>query len=168
MASVWDPTSDSKVTKVVELDCSRDDDGKARASVTLRRWSGRERLAYEDALFSRMLTEAADGSDMLLLGSLKSYGAALTIVDSTGFAPADDDRPFLTGTAQQREDDLLTLNVDVMDEIRAAALDFQPLPRGEVDEVEETPADSEADLPDPSPTPPTPPAAIETEENPFD
>ena len=83
----WNPTK-APITKVHPVEASRDGKGKARASVTFRSWRGRERLAYEDVSILRMIRTDADGEDTMLLGRLRTFAAALTIVDSTGFPDA--------------------------------------------------------------------------------
>lgn len=129
-----------------------------RATVDYRPWSGRERLAFEDAIGVRFLTKDEEGEGSVLIGSMRAYGVALTVVGSSGFPPLDErDRPFLTGTVDQRLADLLALDAETYDEIRSTALRIQPLPRLDADDA--TPA-AGSDDEDPSPTPRTRPAAV--------
>lgn len=128
-----------------------------RAYVDYRPWSGRERLAFEDAIGVRFLVEEGE---TVLIGSMRAYGVALTVVGSAGFPPPGDGSPraFLTGTVDQRLEDLLALDAETYDEIRTTALRVQPLPRLDADDA--TPA-AGSDDEDPSPTPRTRPAAVE-------
>lgn len=100
------------------------------ASLTYRRWSGRERLAYEDALTERFLTtDERDGTDTVKLGSMRLYAVSLTIVGSSGFERfAGPD--FLQGDRAKIERDLLMIDdEDTYAEIMETALRVQPLPR---------------------------------------
>lgn len=100
-----------------------------RARVLFRRWSGRERLAYDDALTSRMLTTADDGVEVVKLGTLRLFGATLTIHGSEGFPEREDGREFLTGTRDQVEADLLSITDEAtLVEILRHAREVQPLP----------------------------------------
>lgn len=137
-----------------------------RAAVLLRRWSGRERLAYEDALTERMMQLDSSGEETVRIGTLRLFAATLTIVGSEGF-PVElderDGRAFLTGTREQIEADLLSItDTTTLDEIRKAATDVQPLPSAAGDDQDDE--DDESNLPDPSSTsrtPPTPTADVD-------
>lgn len=123
-----------------------------RASIVCRPWTGRERLAYEDAITEKLLTtDERTGDDTVKLGSLKLFAVSLTIVDSRGF-PEIDGRRMLTGTREQRESDLLAItDADAYREIVDEALRIQPLPTAETSDDAEGDDDGE----DPSPTPST-------------
>lgn len=130
-----------------------------RASIVVRRWSGRDRLAYEDAVTEQMMTKDQRGEDTVKVGSYRLFALSLTVVGSVGFdrfasdaRRADTSVPFLGGDRASREADLLLLNGDTYDEIRRIATKHQPLPR--MDDEEKDP-DDESGLPDPSPTPST-------------
>lgn len=125
-----------------------------RASVTYRRWSGRERLAYEDAITERLMTKDQHDEETVLLGTLRLFATSLTVIGATGF-PERDGRPMFTGTREQREADLLACDPDTFDEIRETATRIQPLPSA--DKGEEKPDDGGAEG-NPSPTASTPPA----------
>lgn len=105
-----------------------------RAAVLYRRWSGRERLAYEDAITERLLTtDERTGDDTVKLGSLRLFAATLTIKGSRGFpsplASTDNPREFLTGTRDQVEADLLSITDSAtLSEILRHAREVQPLP----------------------------------------
>lgn len=132
-----------------------------RAFLVCRPWTGRERLAYEDAITERLLTtDERTGDDTVKLGSLKLFAVSLTIVGSKGF-PLRNGRPMLSGTREEREDDLLAItDADAYREILDEALRVQPLPSiGKSDEDEETDDDE-----DPSRTPPTPAAGTDGRE----
>lgn len=124
-----------------------------RAAVLLRKWSGRERLAYEDALTERMLTLDQAGDETVKIGTLRLYGVSLTVVGSEGFPPRADGTPMFTGDRELREADLLALEPETYTEVREAALEYQPLPSMGGDKKDD---DDEADLEDPSRTPSTP------------
>lgn len=124
-----------------------------RAAVLYRRWSGRERLAYEDALTVKFLTPDAAGGDTVLLGSMRLYAVALTVVGTDGF-PGDFDVTMSHGSVEEKIANLLLLDPATMNEIRDTALKVQPLPRAD-DGLEDKGTDAAED---PSPTPPTPAA----------
>lgn len=123
---VWDPLATVEPT-TVPLEASG-----GRASVTYRPWSGRERLAFEDATTERFLTTGTDGDETIRMGSYTLFAVSLTVVGSDGFPSAADGRVFLTGTREQREADLLSIaHAPTFQEIRRTALKVQPLPRAE-------------------------------------
>lgn len=160
---VWNPLQ-SSAPEVKPLRIAKDHG--VDMSITLKKWTGRERLTYEDAMTSRFLVETSgvdddgDTNRAMLVGSLKAYGAALTVIASQGFPPAEDGRPFLTGTHENRIADLRSIvDGDLFDEIIELALDFQPLP-GSGEEARRRAAakkaagtDTPAGGPDPSRTP---------------
>lgn len=144
------------------------DDGSPRATITLARWSGRQRLAYEDAITSRMLTtDERDGSDTVKIGTLRLFATSLTVVGCSGFPSRADGSPLFTARPGMDlrsavEADLLALDGATFAEIRDKAMKVQPLPSsddGDGDENAKDDAD-EAEAPDPFPTPSTSP--IET------
>lgn len=128
-----------------------------RASITCQPWSGRERLAYEDAMTVRMLAEDERGEDTVKIGTLRLFAMSLTIIGSSGFPKRADGTDMFTGGAARVEADLLSIgDPKVYDEIRDIALEVQPLPK-----ADNAPSDDEGDGEgsDPSPTPSTPPTA---------
>jgi hypothetical protein len=127
------------------------------ASVLLKRWTGRERLAYEDALTERMLTtDERTGEDTVRIGTLRLYALSLTVVGSKGFPARSDGTAMFTGDRDLREADLLALEADTFNEIRELATKYQPLPR--IGEDDDDASDSAGDdTSDPSRTPSTPP-----------
>ena len=129
------------------------------ASVTFARWTGRERLAYEDALTERLMTKVeSDDSDTVKIGTMRLLSVALTVRGSSGFPMMSDGRAFLEGTPRQRENDLLLLgDSDVYDEIAKYALEIQPLPR--VDGGDNADGEEGEEGEDPFPTPSTPTTA---------
>lgn len=154
-ASEWNPLESLEdVTRPLKV-------SGGRATVTLRKWSGRERLAYEDALTQRMLVKKArrdgeepgeDDEDTVAIGTLRLYAASLTVRRSTGFPPATDGRSFLSGTREQVEGDLLTItHGETYSEILRLALEVQPLPKAVSSDEDEDGDDGD----DPSRTPPT-------------
>jgi hypothetical protein len=147
----WNPLEEIR-PETVPLEASG-----GRASVTYRRWTGRERLAYEDAITQRMLTtDERDGSDTVKIGTLRLFAASLTIVASSGFPETPDGRPFLSGTRAEREADLLRItDRPTYDEILRTANRIQPLPSQESD-AGDPDDDEDGDAGDPSPTPSTP------------
>lgn len=120
------------------------------ASATFRPWSGRERLAYEDAMTIRLLAEDGAGSETVRLGTMRLVALTLTLVELHGFPP---------GYEHPTEDQLLELDSGVLGELVTLSLEVQPLPSAadDEDDVEEPAEGSEGS--DPSRTPPTPPAA---------
>lgn len=96
-----------------------------RATVLLAPWTGRERLAYEDALTERMLTEDENGETTVRMGTLRLFAISLTIKGSTGFGVDG----FLSGDRAKVEADLLSItDAKTFEEIRDLALKVQPLP----------------------------------------
>jgi hypothetical protein len=142
---------------------------RGRASVTFRKWSGRERLAYEDALTQRMLVRRAgaaagsgeddedDDDRTVAIGTLRLFAASLTVRGSSGFPNVRDG--FLSGTREDVETDLLAItDDDTYREILELATKIQPLPSaGKSDDKSdaETKRDDDGD---PSPGSSTPPA----------
>lgn len=127
-----------------------------RCSIKYRRWTGRERLAYEDAITEKLLTtDERTGDDTVRLGSMRLFAASLTIVGSEGFELIGLDG-FLQGNRSEREADLLKItDPDTYSEIIRTATRIQPLPGSENaggKGDEETDDDG-----DPSRTPSTPP-----------
>lgn len=150
----WNPLASTAV-QVIPLKVSG-----GRAHVHYRPWSGRERLAYEDAVAVRFLAKDAEGEESVLMGTLRLYAISLTVVGSEGFPPGPvNDSPtprlFLSGTREQREADLLALDAATYTEIRETAFRVQPLPTLAGDDG---PGDGDDDA-DPSRTPSTPQAA---------
>lgn len=112
-----------------------------RASVTYRRWTGRERLAYEDAITERLMTKDQHDEETVKLGTLRLFAVSLTVVGSSGFPPRADGSPFLSGSREQREADLLAItDPDTFAEIRDTATRIQPLPTADAGDRDETPA----------------------------
>lgn len=152
---VWDPLAPIEPV-TIPLKVSG-----GRATVTCRRWSGRQRLAYEDAVTTHMLA-AKDGTDpdsdddgdsTVKLGTMRLFATSLTVIGSTGF-PEQDGRTFLTGTREQVEADLLAITDEAtFEEIRDHATKVQPLPSMDDDDDKEKPAGGDAA--DPSLTPST-------------
>lgn len=120
-----------------------------RASIILRRWTGRERLAYEDAITERMLTKDGAGEETVKIGTLRLYAISLTVVGEEGFPTRPDGSRLFTGGREAVESDLLALDPDTFDEIRKRALELQPLPSAGGDESSKG-DDDESELPDPS------------------
>lgn len=120
----WNPLEVGKVERI-PLDVSG-----GRAAILCRRWSGRERLAYEDAITERLLqTEQRTGEDTVKIGSLRLFAASLTIIGSEGFDPFVGRPGFLQGSRDEREADLLQIgDPDTYDEILRHAMRVQPLP----------------------------------------
>lgn len=133
-----------------------------QASITYRTWSGRERLAYEDALTQRLLTtDERDGSDTVKMGSLRLYAVSLTIVGSSGFE-AFAGPGFLQGDREKVEADLLKVtDSDTYGEIVAEALRVQPLPRMDGSKGKDDDEGASSD-PDPSRTLSTPQTPTDT------
>lgn len=140
-------------------------------TITLRPWTAAHRLTYEDLsptlqmAVPGQLDDDGDELQVMKIGSLKQFGAALTVIGSTGFAAAEDGRPFLVGTLEQRRADLSTIaDLALYEEIIEAALTFEPLPGSTRDKKRL--ADAKAgvrDGEDPSPTPSTPQATASTD-----
>lgn len=153
----WNPLA-SVEPVTIPLDVSKDDDGNPRASIILRKWTGRERLAYEDALTERMLTSDQKGEETVKIGTLRLYAISLTVVGAEGFPTRPDGSELFAGGREAVEQDLLALDPATFAEIRKHALALQPLPSlgGDADDKDD--ADGESSLPDPSrassPTPP--------------
>lgn len=139
------------------------------AWVDYRRWSGRERLAYEDALTERSMTQDQRGEDTVRLGTLRLIAVSLTIVGWEAYGVDEDGTrrpitrpdgsPMFSGDRTAVEQDLLALDPDTYDEIRRTALEIQPPPSLGGEDVSAS-ADDDASakaLPggesDPSPTP---------------
>jgi hypothetical protein len=120
----WNPLEVGKVERI-PLDVSG-----GRAAILCRRWSGRERLAYEDAITERLLqTEQRTGEDTIKIGSLRLFAASLTIIGSEGFDPFVGRPGFLQGERPEREADLLQIgDPETYDEILRHAMRVQPLP----------------------------------------
>lgn len=160
----WDPTA-KRPEVVRELECSRDENGVAQATITLRPWSSRERLAYEDGSSAAVELDTEDGVKMrrVRMSVLTLLHLRLTIVSATGFPPGFD---------FAKREDIESLDADVLDELAYHATDVQPVPTGKVRKpadrkasaapnpaaTPETAADFDLaeDEPDPSPTPSTP------------
>jgi len=119
----WNPLRVGKVERI-PLEVSG-----GRAAILCRRWSGRERLAYEDAITERLLqTEQRTGEDTIKIGSLRLFAASLTIIGSEGFETFGLDG-FLQGDRPSREEDLLKItDPDTYDEVLRHAMRVQPLP----------------------------------------
>jgi hypothetical protein len=131
-----------------------------RASIILRRWTGRERLAYEDALTELMLVTDSRGEDTVKIGTMRLWAVSLTVVGCVGFPNRPDGTPLFAGNSREEtEQDLLALDPDTFNEIREHALKLQPLPSAAEDEDDPDEGDGEGDLPDPSSTPSTSPTA---------
>lgn len=121
-----------------------------RAAVLYRPWSGRESLAYEDAITERLLTVDQAGEETVRMGAMRLFAASLTIVGSEGFPKAADGRDYFTGTREQRESDLLAItDPATYSEIRDTALRVQPLPTAGGQESED---DEDGGEGSPSPT----------------
>jgi hypothetical protein len=154
----WNPLAS---VELVELPVPSSD---GRASITVKPWSGRERLAYEDQLLARFLVEgkAEDGEDpagvpdVVKLATMRLVGASLTLQGSTGFPPRTDGSTMFTGSKARVEADLLALSEPVYAEIRELCLLFQPLPRAQLVTDDGDNGEGGADASDPSPTPSTP------------
>ena len=152
----WNPVQTTE--DVVEaLDVSG-----GRASITMRPWSGRERLAYEDAVVTRALTTDAEGDDTARLGTLRLVAMSLTLRGAAGFPNRPDGSAMFTKTKGRAlatciEDDLLTLNEATFAEIQLRCLTVNPLPGSQaaVSEAGDEGAgagdgEDESTLPDPS------------------
>lgn len=126
-----------------------------RCSIKYRRWTGRERLAYEDAITEKLLTtDERTGDDTVRLGSMRLFAASLTIVGSEGFEIVGLDG-FLQGDRESREEDLLKItDPDTYSEIIRTATRIQPLPGSENAGKRDGETDDDED---PSRTPSTPP-----------
>lgn len=144
----WNPLAEL-VDEIVPLEVSG-----GRATIVLRRWSGRERLAYEDAITQKMLTtDERTGEDTVKIGTLRMYAATLTIRGSSGF-PVEG---FLSGPREKVEADLLSItDRETFSEILRHALRVQPLPSQESAAGDDGDDDEDGD--DPFPTPRTPEA----------
>jgi hypothetical protein len=139
----WNPLA-RREPVTVPLECSG-----GQASATYAPWSARERLAYEDAMTTRLLTEDGAGEETVRLGTMRLVALGLTLQRLDGFPP---------GYEEPTEEHLLTLDAEVYAEILRHALEVQPLPSG--DKPDEPAAELEGDTAeggDPFPTPPTPP-----------
>ncbi len=173
---MWDPTA-RPVDVVLPLNSSG-----GEASVVLRRWTARERIAYEDRMTS-FYHDKKDGQSEVLIGSLRLHGACLTIQRVEGFPPG------FTVTYEQNvkekggkvrrmpvtqpfdprlPEHLMCLSPEVFDEIVTLALEVQPLPGSEEDAADKGDEDDEADGEgeqgeDPSRTPLTLPAGVDLE-----
>lgn len=126
-----------------------------RAAILCRRWSGADRLAYEDALTERMMTKDTAGEETVKIGTLRLFAISITVRGAEGF-PERDGRPMFTGSRADVEADLLALDPDTYDEIRAIALDVQPLPSAK----DTTGEDDDTAGDDPFPTPSTPAESV--------
>lgn len=125
-----------------------------RISVTYRRWTGRERLAFEDILTQRMMTKDEAGGDTIKIGTLRLYASTLTIQGSTGFETFGAREGFLSGTPKEIEDDLLSITDEKLrNEIVETAREIQPLPKIGDDDEDSDGGDDDGD--DPFPTPST-------------
>lgn len=152
----WNPLAEAEVVWR-DVPSSR-----GAAKIAGRRWSGRERMAYEDAMTTAGIVVDAPAGDVTVdedrttvrMGELRLVAATLTLVDAAGF-PEIDGEPF----DPSKRDHLLAVTGRVLAEILTIAGEIQPLPGNEDDDEEpDDQADAEAGLDDPSPTPPTPPA----------
>lgn len=154
---MWDPTK-RRDDVVHELECSRDEHGRAQATVTLRPWSTRERLAFQDA-GSAGLTVTVDeetGTSLrrVRMSVVQLAHVRLTVVACTGF-PDIGGRPF----SFQDDEHVLALDEDVFREVYDAATALQPVmsdvkrPQDRKAPVDAAAADDFAtDDTDPSPT----------------
>lgn len=125
-----------------------------KAAILCRRWDGATRLAYEDAITERMLTEDGRGEETVKIGTLRLFAVSLTVRGSEGFPEREPGRAMFAGTREQVEADLLALDPDTFDEIRKIALDVQPLPSAKGDDAKDD--EDSADGDDPFLTPSTP------------
>lgn len=154
MSEEWNPLAEPEpVTRELKV-------SGGKASVTYRRWTGRERLAYEDAMTVRILVLDESGDQTVLMGTLAIFQTALTVQSSDGFGVDG----FLSGDVAKRESDLLSItDRKTLLEIVRTAREIQP-PPGVDDTAEKTEPDDPDDPDDPeggeegdpSPTPPTP------------
>jgi hypothetical protein len=149
------------------VEASKNAAGKPRAWVLLRKWSGRERLAYEDAITEKMLTKDTAGEETIRLGTLRLFACSLTIVGQKGFPTRVDGSALFSGERQRVQADLLDLEPDAYNEIRELALKVQPLPSENQEETAKKGDDDvdESALPDPSREPRTPPEANDGSES---
>lgn len=159
---VWNPLA-TLAPKIHALEVAKAHGVKM--SITLRPWTAKHRLMYEDlsptlqVAVPDQLDDDGDALQMMKLGSLKLLGAALTVIGSDGFAMAEDGRPFLSGSLDQRRADLAQITDPALyEEIIEAALNFEPLPGSTLDRKRIKDAREVKDE-DPSQTPPTPPTA---------
>lgn len=133
---MWNPIA-SRDPVVVPVPSS-----EGAATVTLRPWTARERLAYEDAMLVRAYTKTEEDTDTVRLGMLRLLHLSLTIVGSSGFPDGFD----VSGTdPRTREASLLSLSDEVFEELSRLAAEVQPVPGSE----EETKRRKASELPDP-------------------
>lgn len=161
----WNPT-DRPAAVSVPLECSRTlySDGTSdepTASITLRRWTGRERLAYDDEVTMRAMGTDSDGDLSMRFGTLRLVSTSLTVVGSNGFGNRPDGTAFLSGDRSRIEADLQALDPDTYLEIVRHADALQPRPTagdtiGEGADGGPVDPDDDSGLPDPGPTSSTP------------
>jgi hypothetical protein len=147
----WDPTR-RRDPVVRELECSRDENGVAHARVTLRPWSTRERLAYQDrsaAAVKLVVVEGEDGSETQLrkvsASELGLIHLALTVTACDGFPDLPPGTTLAASMGVENDGRMSktlrpepfdftnrahieTLDPEVFDEVQALALEVQPLP----------------------------------------
>jgi hypothetical protein len=158
--SVWDPLG-HKPPKIHTLAVAKVHG--VEMTITLRPWTAAHRLTYEDLTptlqmaVPDQLDDDGDALQVMKLGSLKQFGAALTVIGSSGFKQTPDGRPFLVGTLEQRRADLSTITDPALyEEIIETALNFEPLPGSTRDKKRLADAKTGVQDGDPSPTPSTP------------
>lgn len=148
-APEWNPVSTIETVRV-PLEVSG-----GRAAVLLRRWSGRQRLAYDDAVVTRALATDEAGLETVKFGSLGIIRTALTVVGSDGFPGVEDG--FLAGDPAKVEADLLSItDLPTLREIITLAREHQPTSADTT--ADDAPAAGGEGDADPSRTPPTPQA----------
>ena len=127
---MWDPTKRRDVV-VHELECSRDDRGVAQGSVTLRPWSTRERLAFQDAAAMNIALSTDDTSGQQVrkvrVSAVQLAHLRLTVAGCHGF-PEVDGKPF----DFSNPDHVGVLDEVTFDEVVEAATTVQPMPTGKV------------------------------------
>lgn len=119
---MWDPTA-RREPVVRELECSRDENGVAQATITLTPWSTRERLAYQDGALaaSRLEGGGEDGQPRVRrmdLTAITLLHLRLTVTDCSGFPE---------GFSFANPEDVQALDVEVFDEVEALAKEVQPV-----------------------------------------
>lgn len=161
----WNPLAPSDV-QTFPLECSRDDDGVPQAHATFRPWSGRERLAYDDAVIASLLGKTDDGSATFRMGALTAVAISLSLVSVDGFPDELELEREVDGeTRVVREPlnlrdraHLERMAPEVVTELGQLARRVQPLPGFAPVEAERDDQDGEGEQgEDPSPTPSTPP-----------